>query len=710
MADHASSTNRGRGSDELILTAGILNYEAKSSYEVIVRTTDSGGLTYDKTITITVNDLNETPTDISISASTIDENIDTTGGTSIGTLSSTDPDAGDTFTYSIEGGADQGNFSIGGGGSDELILTAGILNYEAKSSYEVIVRTTDSGGLTFDKTITITVNDLNEGPVITDATLNVDEDSPNGTGVGNVPVTDPDVGDTHVYMITAGNTGGAFAIDNGGNITVANSSALDFETTPVFTLTVQVQDQGGTGLTDTATVTVNLNDLNVAPTAISLDNTTVNENASGAIIGNLTTTDPDAGDTHTYTVDDARFDVVGGQLKLKAGQSMNFETEPSVNITVTSTDGGGLSTNQPFTITVNDVNDAPTATNMSAPQSYTEDTPLNLIDIVVSDEDSANVTVTLTLSDPAAGTLSTGTSGAVTSTFIGGVWTASGSIADVNALLASVVFTPAANYTDNFTIATRLDDGVATPVTGIKNMTGIPVGSTSEDNDPDDEAPVTEPEEDSPSEEPNTDVDEEDIPMINEDSNVGNNPVGGAATEGTEASKGGPVRFVRKLANIARKNLTSVIGGLSTSQPTQNESATLVVTPEQNVEQGLDDGSISDRAYVHLQNLLDAMKQEITGDSEVDKAVVGSAIAVSTGLSVGYVVWLIRGGMLISSVLSSMPAWQIADPLPILARKKDDSDSDDKESLETILKKGSGNADKKDEKPGLSSGADEEAP
>jgi hypothetical protein len=49
------------------------------------------------------------------------------------------------------------------------------------------------------------------------------------------------------------------------------------------------------------------------------------------------------------------------------------------------------------------VNDAPTATNLSAPETYTEDTPLNLTDIVVSDVDSTDVTVTLTLSNTAAG-------------------------------------------------------------------------------------------------------------------------------------------------------------------------------------------------------------------------------------------------------------------------------------------------------------------
>ena len=71
--------------------------------------------------------------------------------------------------------------------------------------------------------------------------------------------------------------------------------------------------------------------------------------------------------------------------------------------------------------------------------------------------------------------LSTGTSGAVTSTFVNGVWTASGAIANVNALLAALIFTPSANYNSTFSIATRVSDGAAPALTGIKIMTGIPV-------------------------------------------------------------------------------------------------------------------------------------------------------------------------------------------------------------------------------------------
>jgi len=94
---------------------------------------------------------------------------------------------------------------------------------------------------------------------------------------------------------------------------------------------------------------------------------------------------------------------------------------------------------------------------------------------------------------------------------------------------------------------------------------------------------------------------------------------------------------------------------------------------------------MSARAYLNMVNSLDAVKKEMADDNQLNRVYLGSAIVSSVGLSVGYVVWLIRGGLLLSSLLSSLPAWQILDPLPILARKKDDDRSEDDESLESIL-------------------------
>ena len=65
-----------------------------------------------------------------------------------------------------------------------------------------------------------------------------------------------------------------------------------------------------------------------------------------------------------------------------------------------------------------------------------------------------------------------------------------------------------------------------------------------------------------------------------------------------------------------------------------------------------------------------------------------AAELAGAGLSVGYVVWLARGGMLLASLLSSMPAWRAIDPLPVLANFRDDDEDDDDESLDSLVKKG----------------------
>lgn len=118
-------------------------------------------------------------------------------------------------------------------------------------------------------------------------------------------------------------------------------------------------------------------------------------------------------------------------------------------------------------------NTAPNVTNLTVPENYTRSTPLNLTDIVISDADNASVTATLTLSNTAAGKLSTATSGAVTSSYNAatGEWKASGAIANVNALLAGVVFTPATNFAGAFSINTSVSDDVAPALTGSKDFT-----------------------------------------------------------------------------------------------------------------------------------------------------------------------------------------------------------------------------------------------
>ncbi|MEM7754429.1 MAG: cadherin domain-containing protein [Planctomycetota bacterium] len=89
------------------------------------------------------------------------------------------------------------------------------------------------------------------------------------------------------------------------------------------------------------------------------------ENATpGAVVGTVAATDPDAGDSATFSVSDDRFEVVGGELRVADGAEFDFESEPVVSITVTATDSGGLEAEQGFVISVTDVNEAPTALNL----------------------------------------------------------------------------------------------------------------------------------------------------------------------------------------------------------------------------------------------------------------------------------------------------------------------------------------------------------
>ena len=144
------------------LKAGItFDFETKSSYSIRVKTTDAGGLTFEKVLTITILDVveNAVPTNITLSANTINEN--NAVNAVIGNLGSTDADTGDTHTYTLVSGAgdtDNASFSVVGNQ-----LKAGItFDFETKSSYSIRVKTTDAGGLTFEKALTISINDLNE--------------------------------------------------------------------------------------------------------------------------------------------------------------------------------------------------------------------------------------------------------------------------------------------------------------------------------------------------------------------------------------------------------------------------------------------------------------------------------------------------------------------------------------------------------------------
>ncbi len=282
---------------------------------------------------------NTAPTAINLSGLCIPENTNTTVATSVGTLTTVDADAGLTgFEYAVVGGADAAKFSIGGVNGDQLRISDGILDFETKPSYSVTVRTTDVGNAPFDQPLIVAVCNINEPPVVAPtATFSIPENSPNATVVDTIVATDPE-GVAPTFTITGGTGVGVFAISGTGQITVTNSLALDFETTPSFTLNVNVSD----GMTPVpVVVTINLTDVNEPPTITGGTFSIVEHSANGTTVGTIAASDPEGVLTLSITPlsnTGGAFAISNtGEITVANSAALDFATTPVFTLTVMAT-------------------------------------------------------------------------------------------------------------------------------------------------------------------------------------------------------------------------------------------------------------------------------------------------------------------------------------------------------------------------------------
>ena len=127
--------------------------------------------------------------------------------------------------------------SFEGGISKLVVTTSGGLSNSGFEVDHVQYGRQDATGTLYNPA---PVGACNAAPVISDQTFSLAENSDNGTVAGMAPATDADLpNDTLTWSITGGNINGAFDINStNGEITVADKAAVDFETTPVFNLTV----------------------------------------------------------------------------------------------------------------------------------------------------------------------------------------------------------------------------------------------------------------------------------------------------------------------------------------------------------------------------------------------------------------------------------------------------------------------------------------
>ncbi len=343
---------------------------------------------------------------------TVTENAANT--TFIGTVLAADPDAANTYTFSLANSAG-GRFAINSSTGQLTVANGSLLDFETNSTHTITVRVTDQGGLTYDESFNIAVTNINESPVLTpigstsqSATISITADNVYNLFVNGVLVgSDSNWNDIETYTTTlqAGDVVAIEAIDSGsvaamiGAIDFANGARVVTGADWRISTTLE-SNWNTTGFNDSNWIRATSHGDRTHSTwngAISLDADyanlananwiwaadniavnqvyfryvvsdipTVNENAAnGTAVTRVLARDADAGDTITYSIQsqsvNGAFTINSstGMVSVADGSLLNFENRTSHSLVVRATDANGLNAERTLTINLNDVNESP---------------------------------------------------------------------------------------------------------------------------------------------------------------------------------------------------------------------------------------------------------------------------------------------------------------------------------------------------------------
>ncbi len=189
----------------------------------------------------------------------------TINGTLVGTIVITDPDTPSQIpnisSIIITGGNTGGAFGVNLQGQIYVANAAAVV-WDVNPVFSLSVTVTEAGVPAYatTATMTITVNQQREAPIVATQVFNVPQHSLAGAVVGTINASDRDNFSVPLsYAITGGNSTGAFAIDPvTGIITVTDPHLVDYTTNPQFNLQITVTDAGNPGYFTTVSDTVYL--------------------------------------------------------------------------------------------------------------------------------------------------------------------------------------------------------------------------------------------------------------------------------------------------------------------------------------------------------------------------------------------------------------------------------------------------------------------
>ncbi len=328
---------------------------------------------------------------------TIDEN--PTNGQLLGTIEASTNEGSLTFSLSTE--SPVGAFSINASTGEISVLDSVLFDFETNPTLTAEVTATN-GGVSESATITVNLNDISSTISLLDFTTTIDENPTNGQLLGTIEASTNDGSLT--FSLSTESPVGAFSINaSTGEISVLDSILFDFETNPI--LTAEVTATNGE-VSESATVTVNLND--ISSTISLLDfTTTIDENpANGQVLGTVEASTNDGILTFSLSSESPvgafSINASTGEISVLDSVLFDFETNPTLTAEVTATNGG---VSESATVTVNLTNLTPTLSGLTVTIAENPINGQSLGSVVGNLSELTGTTIALTNPDSTLGAL-----------------------------------------------------------------------------------------------------------------------------------------------------------------------------------------------------------------------------------------------------------------------------------------------------------------
>ncbi len=395
------SINASTGAVTLI---GNPDYESKASYSFTVVATDAAGNASSQTVTLAVNNLDDSaPT---ITSGTIATAIDENSGAGQVIYTATATDTGDIsggVTFSLKAGSDAGLTIDPTTGA---VTLTGNPDYEAKHTYSFTVIATDAAGNASSKTVTLGINNLDEvAPTITSgATATaINENSGAGQVIYTATATDTaDISNGVTFSLKAGSDAGLTIDPTTGAVTLIGNP--DFEAKSSYSFTVVATDAAGN--TSSKTVTLGINNLDeVAPTITSgTTATAINENSgAGQVIYTATATDTaDISNGVTFSLkagSDAGLTINPNTGAVTLTGNPDFEAKHTYSFTVVATDAAGNHSDKTVTLGINNLDEvAPTITSGATATAINENSGAGQVVYTATATDTGDISNGVTFS------------------------------------------------------------------------------------------------------------------------------------------------------------------------------------------------------------------------------------------------------------------------------------------------------------------------